>query len=54
MTAATGNAVEEAQIRALIDDRAKVVRGKDVNGAISGIARQHIVRTTARENLEIT
>lgn len=38
MTAATGNAVEEAQIRALIDDRAKAVRAKDVNGAISSVA----------------
>lgn len=38
MTAATGNAVEEAQIRALIDDRARAVRAKDVNGAISSSA----------------
>lgn len=38
MTAATGNAVEEAQIRALIDDRARAVRAKDVNGAVSSSA----------------
>ena len=38
MTTATGKAIEEAQIRGLIDDRVKAVRAKDVNGAISSTA----------------
>jgi ketosteroid isomerase-like protein len=38
MTATPGNAVEEAQIRTLIDDRVRTVRAKDVNGALSSIA----------------
>ena len=38
MTTANSRAVDEAQIRALMDDRAKAVRAKDVNGAISSIA----------------
>ena len=40
MTTATANSkiTDEAQIRALIDDRAKAVRDKNVNEAISSIA----------------
>jgi uncharacterized protein (TIGR02246 family) len=38
MPAGNSRAVNEAQIRALIDDRAKAVRARDVNGAISSIA----------------
>jgi ketosteroid isomerase-like protein len=38
MTSENSKATNEAQIRALIDDRAKAVRAKDVNGAISSIA----------------
>ena len=38
MTTENSKATNEAQIRALIDDRAKAVRAKDVNGAISSIA----------------
>jgi len=38
MTTATSKATDAAQIRALIDDRAKAVRAKDVNAAISSIA----------------
>lgn len=35
MTTANSKAIEEAQIRKLIDDRVKAVRAKDVNGAMS-------------------
>jgi uncharacterized protein (TIGR02246 family) len=38
MTTANSRAVHETQIRALIDDRVKAVRARDVNGAIAGIA----------------
>jgi ketosteroid isomerase-like protein len=38
MTIARSEASDEAQIRALIDDRVEAVRVRDVNGAISGIA----------------
>jgi uncharacterized protein (TIGR02246 family) len=38
MTTANSGAVDEAQIRELIDDRVKAVRAKDANGAISSIA----------------
>ena len=35
---ATGKALEEAQIRNLIDDRLKAVRNKDVNASMSSLA----------------
>jgi uncharacterized protein (TIGR02246 family) len=38
MTTENSKATNEAQIRRLIDDRAKAVRAKDVNGAISSLA----------------
>ena len=38
MTAATSEALDEAQIRALIDGRANAVRARDVKGAISSLA----------------
>jgi uncharacterized protein (TIGR02246 family) len=38
MTTATGKALEEAQIRNLIDDRLKAVRNKDVNASMSRLA----------------
>ena len=38
MTTATGKALEEAQIRNLIDDRLKAVRNKDVNASMSSLA----------------
>ncbi len=37
MTNANSKAVEEAQIRALIDDRVKAVRTKDVNASMSSL-----------------
>ena len=48
MTAANSRAVDEAQIRALIDDRAKAVRYRDINGAISSIAPDILSVSTAR------
>jgi ketosteroid isomerase-like protein len=38
LTTRDRNALDEAQIRALIDDRVKAVRAKDVNGAIASLA----------------
>jgi hypothetical protein len=38
LTTQNRNALDEAQIRALIDDGAKAVRAKDVNGATSSLA----------------
>jgi uncharacterized protein (TIGR02246 family) len=38
MTIATGKALEEAQIRNVIDDRLKAVRNKDVNASMSSLA----------------
>ena len=38
MTTENSKAINEAQIRAIIDDRAKAVRAKDVNGAVSHYA----------------
>jgi uncharacterized protein (TIGR02246 family) len=38
MTTATGKALEEAQIRNLIDDWLKAVRNKDVNASMSSLA----------------
>ena len=38
MAAATGHATDEQQIRALIDERIRAVRTKDVNGSVSNLA----------------
>lgn len=38
MTAATGKALDEGEIRKLMDERVKAVRTKDVNAAISNLA----------------
>jgi ketosteroid isomerase-like protein len=38
MTTENRKAIDEAQIRALIDDRVKAVRAKDINGVMSNIA----------------
>ncbi len=38
MTTATSKATDEAQIRALIDDRVNTVRAKDVDGAMANVA----------------
>ncbi len=63
MANANSRAVDEAQIRALIDDRAKAVRHKGVNGATSSVAPdmlsfdvvnplQHIGSDAARKRAE--
>jgi ketosteroid isomerase-like protein len=38
MATATSKAIDEPQIRALIDDRVKAVRTKDVNASMSNLA----------------
>ncbi len=38
MTTATSDTTNQAEIRAMIDERIKAVRAKDVNAAIAGIA----------------
>src|SRR5882762_4878431 len=38
MTTENRKAIDEAQIRALIEDRVKAVRARDINGAMSNIA----------------
>jgi uncharacterized protein (TIGR02246 family) len=38
MVAATGKAIDELQLRALIDERVRAVRTKDVNGSVSSLA----------------
>ena len=38
MTTATSQATDEAQIRALIDDREKAVRVRDINGSMANIS----------------
>jgi ketosteroid isomerase-like protein len=38
MATANNKAIDEAQIRTLIEDRAKAVRAKDINGALANIA----------------
>ncbi len=38
MTTATGKALDEGQIRKLMDDRVNAVRSRDVNAAISNLA----------------
>lgn len=38
MTIQNNKAIDEAQIRTLIEDRAKAVRAKDINGLMSSIA----------------
>ena len=38
MTIATGKALDEGQIRKLMDDRVKAVRAKDVNASMSNLA----------------
>ena len=38
MTTATGKALDEGQIRKLMDDRVKAVRTKDVNASMSNLA----------------
>ncbi len=37
MTTTNGNALEEAQIRTLMDERAKALRAKDIDGATSNL-----------------
>src|SRR6266480_8127454 len=38
MTVENNRAINEAQVRAIIDDRSKAVRTKDINGAVSHYA----------------
>jgi uncharacterized protein (TIGR02246 family) len=38
MTTENSKAIDEAQIRALIDERVKAVRARDINGAMSNVA----------------
>ena len=38
MTTENSKAIDEAQIRALVEDRVKAVRARDINGAMSNIA----------------
>ncbi len=38
MTTATGKALDQVQIRKLMEDRVKAVRTKDVNAAMSNLA----------------
>ena len=48
MTAGNGNAAAEAEIRALIEDWAKAMRAKDVDGVVSHFAADIVTATQIR------